>query len=167
MLYTQAKIRLKTSTNSILLNYCEYSEMKRSQIIDKALLEFFKQDQDFSTEYGLENENQHNIIPVSELEDIIFERYKIMIYIHAEQGERIGINLDYWPKNMGKYTIKQFKEKIVRQCLAKNVDVDIFDNNGEICLSRKTIKGLKNNYPATLTKEEYHDIWAQFVDELK
>jgi hypothetical protein len=164
MVHVQAKIRLRKSTISILDKYCEYSEMKRSQVINKALLDFFKQEQDFTSEYEIENNNQHNIISVSELEDVIFNRYKIMIYIHAEQGEKIGINLDYWPKVMGRYTIKEFKEKIIRQCLARNVDVDIIDKDSHECNSRQTIKVLKSTYSRTINKlEDYHDIWEQYV----
>ncbi|MDH2435272.1 hypothetical protein QCD60_22360 [Pokkaliibacter sp. MBI-7] len=168
--YVQAKIRLKLKTNEFLKQYCEINETTQSKVIDKALMAFFETDKNFAMEVGLDSSFEHDVITVNELENKIFERYSVMIYIHAEQSEKIGINLTSWPKCMGKYTIREFKEKILQRCLAKAVNVTVIDAFGQSCNPRTTIKTLKQeflNLKINLNSfQEFHDYWSNYSESI-
>lgn len=165
-LYVQTKIRLKVKTNKLLKQYQELHDMTQSKIVEKALSNLFTEDKEFVEYADIDVSNKHWNLTVAEVEDIIFDKYKVMIYIHAEQDENIGIDLSPWPKCMSKYTIKNFKDKIIRRCLAKEVKVSVFDHEAKECQSNKTISKLKKDCKSISDSQEFYDLWESFSESL-
>jgi len=169
--YVQTKVRLKLSTNVLIKKYQELNDITQSKIIEKALSNLFAEDQEFVDHAGMDVSNTHWNLTVAEIEEIIFVKYKIMIYIKAKQDEKFGIDLTPWPKCMSKYTVKQFKDKIIRRCLAKDIIVYIFDHNAEVCNQGKQIGTIKNDYKANNINlsdiQDYYDLWNDFDDNIE
>ena len=169
-LFVQTKVRLKHKTNELIKSYCEQEEITQSKLIEKAVNEFFKSDPEFSKKHGIQQDTEYDAITVAELEDKIFERYQVMLYIHAEQDEKIGINLESWPKCMSNYTVAKFKEKIVHRCLAKEVSTSIIDSDGKNCNARTTIRGLKEGYKSKdidlQSNQEFYDLWNEYNESI-
>jgi hypothetical protein len=166
MPYVQTKIRLKSDTNDLLKDYCSNFDSTQSKVINKALLSLFKQNKEFADKHDLKKYGDYQLISVSDIEDLIFERYKVIIYIHAKQKEMIGIKLDYWPKCMGNYTILDFKERILRTCLARQVLISVLNHDSVEPHQRTLIKSLKSGFidkGLSLDHTTYYDIWENFT----
>ncbi|WP_432459744.1 hypothetical protein [Agarivorans sp. QJM3NY_25] len=160
--YVQTKIRLKYETNKLLKKYQELNDMTQSKIIEKALTNLFTEDKEFVEYAEIDVSNKHWNLTVAEIEDIVFDKYKIMIYIHAEQDENIGVDLSPWPKCMSKYTLKDFTDKIIRRCLAKEVNISVFDHKAQECKPNKIIKNLKKDCEKIVDRQQYYDLWELF-----
>ncbi|MGV6809174.1 MAG: hypothetical protein ACWA5U_04785 [bacterium] len=162
----QVKIRLTENNNRLLKDYCLFSDSTQSQVISKALRALFRKDREFSSKHGLRKDDTYQLISVADIEDFIFEKYKTVIYIHAAQDEMIGIKLDYWPKCMSNYTILDFKEKILRKCLAKEVDISVLNHESEQPHQRTLIKTIRSGFTdngLAFDQSTYQEIWENFT----
>ena len=138
-------LRLSYDEYELLENYKEHSGMSRSEILRESLELTYKTDQLFARDY-LNQQAEYETIDAREFERQIFHRYAVVIYLPKCDGELLAVKPFEWPKCYRNYTMRQFREKIILQCLARVVHVDILNQESELVNERITIGGYRERY---------------------